>query len=747
MLATQIWAQNDSIDILDYTLIVDIDNQQSHTIIGQADITLNLLQPCSEITFSLKPSTIDSIKINGSNTNYSYIYGTIAIPSIGLADTQVVSIYYRSSGYVENYGWGGFHISTFINFNLGVAFQEYPHNFGRSWFPCRDNFYDKSSYHVTLTCKPGWRALCSGLRKSETIHPDGSNTSTWELLQPTPTYLFSVSMANYHVIERTYHGIYGDYPAEIGFVNQDSAAVYAAFNILDSVVPMYERCFGPYRWDKIGYISTPQGSMEHVSNIAFIKHCMASLEESCQATLCHEFGHAWFGNLLTCSASQDMWINEGGASFATEVAFEGAYGKERANQYYNTELETVLRTIHHADDGHRPLHGVDPNHTYGNTTYNKGHMVWHSLRGYMGDSLFYACMRTLFDRHAFGNMDAYAIRDTLSAYSGINLDGFFDFHVFGAGYVDYVIDSLHTNGNNATLTLHQQLRGTDTYAQANRVPVTFFDDQLHQYKQWLSFDSISTTQSFTLPFEAAFAIIDFDQEISDAVTDNSILLAPGESTKLEQSHAYMINSSDNNTFVHIAHHWTDPQGVMPQGVTSVANRYWTVCCQGNATGRFQYSRGSLATSSAQYLDEEFYTETAQMDHMVLLYRKDATEPWHFASRTRRGPINEGYFEVKTLLPGQYTLALTDSTFHEGIQQPSTMRTFISPNPNKGSFEVSAPHPNCTLKLYSMAGAMVGEYHNIGRSIRTKGLIPGTYMAHLFDNNGKIIATQKVIILK
>ena len=522
----------DSIDVLHYNLTIDLGATVQKQMRGVADIQFVLTKPCNAVSFDLICDTVRPVSLDGTVTRgFSYdpderllrVYVSGGQPG----DTHTLSVPYVSNGYVEHYGWGGLHMDNNIYYNLGVAFREYPHAFGRAWFPCRDNMYDKASYTITVTSQPGWRAICSGIRQSETTAPDGTNSSTWTINQPTPTYLVSISSAPWQVIEREYQGEYGTYPAIIGsIVVHDSATVRHAFDILDDVVPAYERAFGPYRWERIGYITTPMGSMEHVSNIGLVAECAASTDSPCQMTMCHELGHAWFGNLVTCTTVGDMWINEGGASFCEEVAAAAAYGKAWADDYYQKNLVNVLLNAHLSDDGYRALSGMPERITYGTTTYKKGALVWHSLRGLMGDSLFTASMHRLFSSCAFGNIDAAGLRDSLSLYSGLDLTDFFDFHVFTPGFVDFSLD-LGINGNDHHVTLRQHLKGTDSYPRTSRVPVTFFSaDRSMRHKEWLTVTGPLSELTLSLPFQASFAIVDFDHDLSDACSDDTALLVP-----------------------------------------------------------------------------------------------------------------------------------------------------------------------------------------------------------------------------
>ena len=343
----------DSVDAVDYDVAVDLSSGNS--LQGYADVTLRLLRPCTAVGLDMI-CTVDSVRVQGVPVSATSL---AALPTAGIAAGQDfhVEVWYHSSGYVESGGWGGMHFENNQSYNLGVGFAADPHVMGRALFPCRDNFTDKATYTLRVTTKAGWTAECGGMRQSVATDTLGREHSVWRISQPTPTYLVSVGQAAWERIEDTVASLYGDYPLTIGYRQRNEQNVRAAFAQLDTVVPMYEHCFGPYRWGRIGYIATSKGSMEHVNNIALDQDFVASTSERAQTTIAHELGHAWFGNLVTCATEGDMWINEGGASFCSEVAMEAALGREASDDYYQRWLESVLRTTHITDGGYRPLHG------------------------------------------------------------------------------------------------------------------------------------------------------------------------------------------------------------------------------------------------------------------------------------------------------------------------------------------------------------------------------------------------------
>lgn len=708
-------AQQDSVDALHYDLKLDIGNHTTKRIEGSATVTLRILRQVDSLALELCPSDIDSVTIDGTAVGYDYSSADwlLRVPYSGNAgDTVNMTVYYSKGQSIMPQGWGGFYFDDDIYYNLGIALYKYPHNIGKSWFPCRDNFHDKAKYHFAITAKPGWKTICTGMQDSVVYNSDNSSTWYWSLQRLTPTYLVGVAVAPFRIIEREYVGEYSTYPAILGFLGHDSINVWRAFDNLSKVIPMYERCFGPYLWDRVGYVSTPKGSMEHSSSISFTTYCMASQDEACLATMCHEFAHSWFGNLVTCANSEDMWINEGGASFCEEVAIE-ALTADTAPLYYRQfarrNLIDVLMNTHITDGGFKALYGQTPQYTYGSTVYDKGATVWHSMRGYLGDSLFYASLRKLFDRAAFKNLDSWQLRDSLSQYSGVDLTEFFDFHVFSPGFVDYVIDSIHVSRSSTAVFIRQKTYGVDTFANGNRVWVTFFSPEMRTARRLVSFDGEKTKAVFQLPFKPQFAVLNLEEEISMASVAQQVTLNNSGTRVLDdvffKTSPRTLTEGDS-IWLHVAHHWTNPDTSLSPRFIKMADRFWTVSgsipdgCK--ASGQFYYSN----LGSDKTLDDNLFT-SSEFGQLRLLYRARAGEEWRVVSDVTTGNNRQGYFSMYTLKLGEYTLALVDTSFM-GIAVPeqngtAPMRVFPNPTSKSLTIETDVVGEQMSVDICDLGG--------------------------------------------
>lgn len=739
----------DSVDVVDCDVALDLSAGTPFR--GDATLTVRLLSPCDAMSLMLA-GTVDSVWVDGVPLEAPFHLDALPTQGIAVGVPFTVRVCYRGAGFVEGYGWGGFHFDSDMSYNLGVGFSTDPHPVGRAVFPCRDNFGDKSTYTLRITTRAGWTAECSGVVQSRSVDASQCEHSVWRIDQPVSSYLVGVSQAPFSRLESSVAG----YPLTIGYTaNQDSATVRAVFALLDTVVPMYERCFGPYRWHRIGYIPTAKGSMEHVNNIALAYQAMASVSAMGQSTIAHELGHAWFGNLLTCQEEGDMWINEGGASFCSEVAEEATSGREASNKTYQENLERVVRTAHIDDGAYRPLHGMPHAQTYGTTTYDKGALVWHSLRGYLGDSLFYASMRTLFDRCAFGNIDAYALRDSLSLYSGVDLGPFFDFHVFDAGFVDYHV-TMNTIGCGfgiANISVSQQGVGTSGIARRSRVPVTLVGWEGEQQKVWLTLDSTETLVSGSLPFNPAYCVLDADCEISDAATVERMEVSGPGTVQSDVCHVRIkaVEPEQEATY-YVEHHYGRPQGVDGmEGVVRTANRYWVVnsTCwnNGGVQGQFRYTRSGYLNASYPELDRGFLSQPASADSLGLLWRLNAFCPWELVS-CRHSGRHEGYLFVDGLRTGEYTLAVVDTNLlgMAPVNAATTVNLFPNPVHSGEPLTIDVPtDQEFSVSILDTAGRLVWQQRQCssGSSIAPT-VNSGTYLL-VIENNYLSLQTKLIVI--
>ena len=152
---------------------------------------------------------VDSVKYNGLIHSFRYndTLLIITLPNVvGRADTIDITIFYHGSPIADSQ-WGGFIFSGETAYNLGVAFESVPHCFGRVWFPCIDDFKDRSVYNCRITTTDDKMAVCGGTLITSVDNGNGTKTWHWKLSSPIPTYLASVAVSKYIAYTDVYQGL------------------------------------------------------------------------------------------------------------------------------------------------------------------------------------------------------------------------------------------------------------------------------------------------------------------------------------------------------------------------------------------------------------------------------------------------------------------------------------------------------------------------------------------------------------
>src|SRR5688572_21548633 len=165
-------------NVTHYNIYIDTINFNLQSIRGHTELKVISQQPAmGSFDLWLLGFNIDSIVSSGFQLIYNYNDTIISIqtpvPVIN-GDSITVTVYYNGQPAQDASGWGGFYFSGSYAFNLGVGFAAIPHNFGRAWYPCIDEFTSKSTYDFYIRTQSTSKAFCNGILQSEFLNPDGT---------------------------------------------------------------------------------------------------------------------------------------------------------------------------------------------------------------------------------------------------------------------------------------------------------------------------------------------------------------------------------------------------------------------------------------------------------------------------------------------------------------------------------------------------------------------------------------------
>jgi hypothetical protein len=209
----------------------------------------------------------------------------------------------------------------------------------------------------------------------------------------------------------------------------------------------------------------------------------------------HELGHQWWGNNVTCASWCDIWINEGFASYSEYLMLENLYPSEKAQHMLDVHQNVKTQT----GGSVWVLDSLNESRIFsGRLTYDKGAGIVHTIRFLIdNDSLFFAGLRAF--QLAFSEISAKGVdfKDFMAAYTGVNLDAFFEEWYFGEGYPTYSV-RWKQDGQDVLLEIsHSASKPSVTPTFTNDIEIFF--NRMGQPDTVIRFPISSNIELFTIP--------------------------------------------------------------------------------------------------------------------------------------------------------------------------------------------------------------------------------------------------------
>ncbi len=364
----------------------------------------------------------------------------ITLPQIqaqGVLDSLSVSY----SGNPVSSGFGSFETDTHNGDPVMWTLSE---PFGaKAWWPCKQDLNDKIDmidvYITTPRFNPSneeYIAVANGLEISQTIN--GSNKTTHYRHQyPIPAYLIAIAVTNYTVYSHTvanngnpFEIVNYIYPEDISYAQSRTPITVDIMNLFADLFEPY-----PYANEKYGHAQFGWGGgMEHTT-VSFMGSFSRGL-------IAHELGHQWFGDKVTCGSWQDIWLNEGFATYLSGLVIEDFDGESD----FRTWRQDKIGSITDSPDGSVYVPAQDTtsvNRIFSSRlSYNKGSMVLHMLRKKLGDAVFFQGLKDYLADPTLSYGYAKTpdlIRNMEAAAGGEDLSEFFNDWIYGEGYPRYTI--------------------------------------------------------------------------------------------------------------------------------------------------------------------------------------------------------------------------------------------------------------------------------------------------------------------
>lgn len=761
--------RSDTIDILHYAINLNITDFTNRKISGFTEVRFTPKQNNIQyLRLDLLKLSVDSVEMNGNNLSFHHNDTLLSINlnnTYNTTDTVKVKIHYKGSPITDATGWGGFYFQSGYAYNLGVGFGADPHVYGRIWFPCFDNFIERAQYDFDITTNNGKIAYCNGELINDVNNIDGTRTRSWRLEQEVPSYLVSVAVGNYVDLKMSHQGIEKNIPILIASLAGDTVNVKKSIVNLKSAIQIYEERFGPYAWNRVGYALVPfnQGAMEHATNIAFPKSFLNGNTQY-EDILVHELAHHWFGDLVTCSSQEEMWMNEGWASYCEYIFKEGMYGRKVYIDGIKTLHENLLHFARYKE-GDLNLNDIPHAYTYGDHVYLKGAIMAHNLRGYLGDSLFFSSLKQSFQSNAFKSISNDQFEQSLSQASGVNLSHFFNDWIKQPGWSHFSIDSFEITKVNllyhAKVYVRQMKYGNEHFHQQVPMEISFIDQNFNSYTKKVLFSGEYSIVELDVPISPKMIVLNMNDKISQAISsEQKIIKTTGTNNFVLGKMNLTINNISDSALLRIEHHYTGPKGKFNTTVNRISpQRYWSVDGIYNehfkSKAQFNYDGRIGVFSGNTYLDHQL--NILHEDSIVLLYRKNPSEEWneylYYIKNTGNNKTDKvGNIVIDSLVKGEYCLGIgVSNKVGIALQKEQKVQLIkLFPNPSNTNINIQFISKVNTekiyeIEIYAISGKLIStekidsikEMHTVNISDYAEG-----YYILALKENGKIVQNIK-----
>jgi cytosol alanyl aminopeptidase len=310
------------------------------------------------------------------------------------------------------------------------AFTQFEATDARQAFPCFDEPRFKTPFDITLRVPQGITAISNTRVVRETALDGGRVELAFSRTEKLPTYLVAFAVGPLDVVNAPPLQPNGTRPNPIPLrgVAAHGRAPELAFALeqTPALVDSLERYFGiPYPYEKLDLIAVPDfasGAMENAGAITFRDTLLLlnykapeSQRRASVSVNAHELAHQWFGDLVTMPWWDDIWLNEGFATWLAGRVVEEVHPEYRADLTRVAQLERAF-DVDAKESARRVRQPIENDHDIRNAfdsiTYTKGGALLAMFERYLGPDAFRAGLRRYLEQHRFGTGTS---RDLLAA--------------------------------------------------------------------------------------------------------------------------------------------------------------------------------------------------------------------------------------------------------------------------------------------------------------------------------------------
>ena len=437
---------------------------------GDETMSLHVLKPTSEITLNAADIEFHEVSItSGGTTQKAKVTPDKDKEMVVLAVDKPIAV----GPATIHIAYSGTLNSEMRGLYLGkddqgrkYAATQFEATDARRAFPSFDEPEYKATFDITAVADKGQVAISNQKVVSDTPGPGDRHTVRFATTAKMSSYLAALVVGDFEYIEGQADGI----PIRVYSTSGKKEMGKFALEVASDVMKYYNNYFGiKYPYGKLDLVGLPDfsaGAMENTGCITFREvillideqHGSVDLKKGIAGVIAHEMAHQWFGDLVTMKWWDDVWLNEG---FATWMSSKPV---EKFKPEWNANLDDVSGTTStlNVDSlaNTRPIHQAAETpaqilELFDGIAYGKAAAVLRMLEAYLGEDAFRAGVNAYLKQHQYANATAEDFWDAQAKTSKKPVDQIMPTWVKQGG-VPIINVKAQCSGNSTSVTLSQR---------------------------------------------------------------------------------------------------------------------------------------------------------------------------------------------------------------------------------------------------------------------------------------------------
>lgn len=346
------------------------------------------------------------------------------------------------------------------------AVTQFEGTYARMMFPCFDEPGFKATFDLTTTADKADTAISNGRIVDDQPVNGNRHRITFSTSPKMSTYLVALAIGDWQCLSRTVDSV----PIRVCAVPEKKDFGAFGLDVASHSIQFYDQWYGiKYPFGKLDMLAIPDyewGGMENTASIFYRDSALLLDEKNASVfrkrgqavTIAHEIAHQWFGDLVTAAWWDDIWLNEGFATWMSRKPIEAWHPEWHLEDDAAAEAQQIIGVDSLASA--RAIHGnpstpSEIKEMFDGITYQKGGAVLRMLESYVGPEVFRKGVNAYLAAHANGNATSADFWQAEAQASGKPVDKIMPTFVLQPG-VPMLSMSESCNGGSQTLKLSQQ---------------------------------------------------------------------------------------------------------------------------------------------------------------------------------------------------------------------------------------------------------------------------------------------------